>query len=219
MDGSIIVLFCSKYSQKSITLLNQIKDKLDFRKIYVDNNDIRNTLLDEYEKYNIRIVPTILVFFSNGIMNKYEGAKAFEWANDVCRLLQNDIQSIPKKNLYSDIPTIEELAVQKKIQNDPDGPQEVKMIESKTNDINDLSKDENNLYGMKRKMETSPLIQRNEKDLQNVPNRMDGNRNEKKILDKKNDSIKLIAQQLQAQREKEDEQLNPNALSKITTPP
>jgi len=212
MDGSIIVLFCSKYSQQCLSFLNIIRDKLEFRKIYIDNKDIRKTVMDENEKYNIRVVPTVLVFFSNGIMNKYEGEKAFDWANKVRNLIEKDATPpIKKTSLYDSLPTIQELS--------SNGPQEVLMMEQENSDPSD-TKTEN--LGMKRKIETEPLIKRNQetpKDMYDDENRMDGNRNEKKVFEKKNDSIKLIAQQLQAQREKEDEQLNPNALSKITTPP
>lgn len=216
MEGSIIVVFCSKYSQKCKEFIDIIRDNLDYRKIYVDNKEIRDTILDEYEKYSIRIVPTVLIFYSNGIMNKYEGNKAFEWAINVCKTIKKDLEPIKTSpiiiddSFYKNIPTLKELSKNK------DEPQEVQIInkeESKVMEQNIQS--EEDLIGMKRKIETSPLIQRN--DSINNDNRMDGNRNEKKILDKKQDNIKLLAQQLQAQREKEDEQLNPNALSKIVS--
>jgi hypothetical protein len=77
-------------------------------------------------------------------------------------------------------------------------------------DLNDTSED-HTLSGMKRKIETTPLIQK-----QYPSDLDDSNRSEKKITDKKHDNIKNLAQQLQAEREKEDEQLNPNAISKIS---
>jgi len=149
-------------------------------------------------------------------MNKYEGNKAFEWAINVCKIIKKDLEPIKTNpiiiddSFYKNIPTLEELSKN----NNKDGPQEVQIINKEESKVEEQNlQSEEDLIGMKRKIETSPLIQRN--DSINNDNRMDGNRNEKKILDKKQDSIKLLAQQLQAQREKEDEQLNPNALSKI----
>lgn len=194
MEGNIIVVFYSKYSQRCTDFFELIRDHLDYRKICVDNPEIRSMILNETQKYSIRTVPSVLIFYSNGIMNKFENQKAFEWANNILF----SIKKSTTKTLL-DLPnTIQ--------------PSEIKNI-PKTEPIAVEPITEDNLMGMKRRIETSPLIQRNGNNIEE--NRMDGNRNEKKVQNKKSESIKNLAQQLQAEREKEDEALNPNAISKI----
>jgi len=188
MDGNVILLFYSKYSPNCMELLNKIRDVLDFRKICIDNKEIRDTVLCENSKYQVKVVPTIFVFFANGIMKKYEGSVAFSWCLEVCNNIQKKMTSLPEKTLI-----VSEESPKTKILN-----LDTKSIEN---------------LGMKRKIETSPLIPPKEIAEES---RMDGNRNDKKVLDKKND-IKSLAQQLQAQREIEDEMLNPNAVSKLTS--
>jgi hypothetical protein len=199
MEGNIIVVFYSKYSQRCTEFFELIRDYLDYRKICVDNPEIRSMILNETQKYSIRTVPCVLIFYSNGIMNKFENQKAFEWAN-------NMIFSIKKSSTKTllDLPNTIQQSEIKNIPRQEPIPVEPISVEPITED---------NLMGMKRRIETSPLIQRNGNNMEE--NRMDGNRNEKKVQNKKSESIKNLAQQLQAEREKEDEVLNPNAISKI----
>ena len=72
------VLFWSKYSshsKKLITLMNQYNAHIE--KVCVDNSDIRNRILND-KRITISVVPTILAVYTNGIIEKYEGEKAFE---------------------------------------------------------------------------------------------------------------------------------------------
>jgi hypothetical protein len=224
MDGSIIVIFYSKYSKKCTEFFNLIRDSLEFRKICVDHPDIRNTLLSEKEKYSIRTVPSVLVFFSNGVMNKYEDDKAFEWVSGVLRnmkkpsLGQTGEFSANEKTpvFFQNLPGAAAVAAEKReppLPVEPLGPlppppQQPQQPQNFDQDVGDSD------LGMKRRIETTPLISRSE-SISQEQNRMDGNRNEKKVQNKKNESIKNLAQQLQAEREKEDEVLNPNAVTKI----
>jgi len=222
MDGSIIVIFYSKYSKKCTEFFNLIRDSLEFRKICVDHPDIRNTLLGEKDKYSIRTVPSVLVFFSNGVMNKYEDDKAFEWASGVLRTMKkpslgqaqtgefspNEKTPVFFQNLPGAAAAVEKREPPLPVEPLgplPPPPQQPQNFDQDSGD-SDL--------GMKRRIETTPLISRSE-SISQEQNRMDGNRNEKKVQNKKNESIKNLAQQLQAEREKEDEVLNPNAVTKI----
>ena len=209
MESSTIVIFYSKYSTKCTEFFELVRDIIDFRKICVDHPDIRTTLLNEADKYFIRKVPSVIVFFSNGVMNKYEDEKAFEWALTV------------RKNMIK--ATVEEVApplvspmLQKQvtvIDSFDAPPKQLDMLPPQQQQ----QQPEEDLVGMKRRIETTPLIQRPSSGTMPDEQRMDGNRNERKVHDKKADSIKNLAQQLQAEREKEDEQIAPNAISKINT--
>lgn len=176
MDGSIVILFYSRYSKRCNEFFNLIKNTtIDIRKISVDSKEVKQILLNESEKYNIRSVPTILVFYPNGVLHKYEEAQVFEWAST---LLKPALE--PTYNVFS-------------IPQEKSEPIEVQHIE------------EEDLKGMKRRIETTPLF--NNKSI------VEEERVEKKT--QKNENIKNLAQMLQAEREKEDEHLNPNAVSKV----
>lgn len=209
MESSTIVIFYSKYSQKCTEFFELVRDIIDFRKICVDHPEIRTTLLNEADKYFIRKVPTVIVFFSNGVMNKYEDEKAFEWALTV------------RKNMIK--ATVEEMGPPPLLQQkqvtvlDPIESLAPKQLDMLPMQQPPQQSHEEDLVGMKRRIETTPLIQRPSGGTLPDDQRMDGNRNERKVHDKKADSIKNLAQQLQAEREKEDEQIAPNAISKIST--
>jgi len=72
------VLFWSKYSthcKKLIDLINQ--HEANITKCCIDNNDMRKRLAAD-TRIKIKVVPTILSIYENGIIEKYEGEKAFE---------------------------------------------------------------------------------------------------------------------------------------------
>jgi hypothetical protein len=72
------VLFWSKYSansKKIINLMNQYNAKIE--SICIDNEEVRKRIAKD-EKIGISVVPTILALYQNGVIEKYEGEKAFE---------------------------------------------------------------------------------------------------------------------------------------------
>jgi hypothetical protein len=207
MESSTIVIFYSKYSTKCTEFFELVRDIIDFRKICVDHPEIRTTLLNEADKYFIRKVPSVIVFFSNGVMNKYEDEKAFEWAltvrKNMIKVTVDEIGPHPPVN-QKQVTVLDSI--------EPLLPKQLVVLPPQV-----AQTQEEDLVGMKRRIETTPLIQRPSGGTLPDDQRMDGNRNERKVHDKKADSIKNLAQQLQAEREKEDEQIAPNAISKINT--
>jgi hypothetical protein len=72
------VLFWSKYSansKKLINLMNQYDAKIE--SVCIDNETVRKRLVKD-KKIGISVVPTILALYQNGVIEKYEGEKAFE---------------------------------------------------------------------------------------------------------------------------------------------
>lgn len=221
MESNIVVIFYSKYSSKCTELFEIVRDVLDFRKICVDHEDIRSTILNERDKYSIRRVPSVIVFMSSGLVQKYEDNKAFEWALNIRRSIQQYLM--------------------------PSSPQPVQLLQEPASvpapfqSFKDLSppssavpmipppeESAEDLMGMKRRIETSPLIQPPKMgDLESNMDKEDDSNNKnnhnprgvKGIHDKKHESLKNLAQQLQAEREKEDAEIAPNAISKISPQP
>lgn len=220
-ENSVVVLFYSKYSKKCTDLLTKIQDKMDFRKICIDNKNIRDALLSESERFKLNEVPCFFVFLASGIMKQYEGQLAFEWASGVLSIMKNGSSVDPLA------PAISPSERRTTLFASPDAPIEVQPVGNKLRGYLDLDsmqqpvEKEPEFLGMKRRIETAPLIQPQEKNKELESsmdgNRHDGNGNEKKVLDKKHDNIKNLAQILQAEREKTDELLNPNPVSKINT--
>jgi hypothetical protein len=204
MESNIVVIFYSKYSSKCTELFEIVRDVLDFRKICVDHEDIRSTILNERDKYSIRRVPSVIVFMSSGLVQKYEDNKAFEWALNIRRSIQQSLMPQPARVQQQSLP----------------------FQSSKELDLSPLpsaasEEPVEDLMGMKRRIETSPLIQPSkESSLDKEDNHNNHNpRAVKGIHDKKHDNLKNLAQQLQAEREKEDAEIAPNAISKISPQP
>lgn len=210
MENSVIILFFSKYSNSSLELIKEMEEYLNFKKICVDNKDIRSTILNESEKYNIQEVPCIFIFYSNGIIHKYEGEKAFQWANQILNTYKESKKILPPTE-----PNIQKHVSFQELQSIEDITMKTNTIKENNSNNNIISQEytPENLVGMKRKIETSPIIEPNQS---HVDINLLDNRNEiKKISDKKHDSILNMAQNLQAQREKEDETFHPSAITKI----
>ncbi len=72
------VLFWSKYSansKKLINLMDQHNAKIE--SVCIDNESVRQRIAKD-KKIGISVVPTILALYQNGVIEKYEGEKAFE---------------------------------------------------------------------------------------------------------------------------------------------
>lgn len=80
---SVIVVFYSRYSQSSLSFLNEIEKIMEVRKLCVDNENVRTKILEENENYNVELVPSVLIFHSNGFMEKQSGDDCFEWLEKV----------------------------------------------------------------------------------------------------------------------------------------
>jgi len=78
---SVVVLLYSKYSSACESLLQKMS-VMDYRKICVDHEKVRKLVVSDQKKYSIQKVPCILVFFSNGLVKKYEGEDAFAWVHE-----------------------------------------------------------------------------------------------------------------------------------------
>uniref|UniRef100_A0A6C0K6W5 Thioredoxin domain-containing protein n=1 Tax=viral metagenome TaxID=1070528 RepID=A0A6C0K6W5_9ZZZZ len=218
MESNIVVIFYSKYSSKCAELFEIVRDVLDFRKICVDHADIRSTILNERDKYSIRMVPSVIVFMSTGVMQKYEDNKAFEWAINMRRSIHQSMMPLAPAPVIQPIQPIQPMQVLQQ----PTTLKESPMPTSPPRIVEETAPED--LMGMKRRIETSPLIQRpsamtnTEQDSPGEENNHNP-RGVKGIHDKKHDSLKNLAQQLQAEREKEDAEIAPNAISKISPQP
>lgn len=80
---SVVVVFYSRYSQSSLSFLSEIEKIMDVRKLCIDNEDVRTKVLEENENYNIQCVPSVLIFHSNGFLEKQTGNECFSWLEKV----------------------------------------------------------------------------------------------------------------------------------------
>lgn len=77
---SVVVVFYSRYNTQSLEFLNDIEKLMDVRKLCVDEKNVRETIMNEDVNYNIRLVPSLLIFHSNGFLEKHDGfQKCNEW--------------------------------------------------------------------------------------------------------------------------------------------
>ena len=81
MNTQDIILLFSKYSPQCSKLLKKTQNFPEIRTIPVDNKNIRKRILKDTQ-LNITIVPSMLVINATGIIEKYEGMKAFEWIDE-----------------------------------------------------------------------------------------------------------------------------------------
>jgi hypothetical protein len=151
-------------------------------------------------------------------MQKYEDNKAFEWAINMRRSIHQSMMPLAPAPVIQPIQPIQPMQVLQQ----PTTIKESPMPTSPPRIVEETAPED--LMGMKRRIETSPLIQRpsamtsNEQDSPGEENNHNP-RGVKGIHDKKHDSLKNLAQQLQAEREKEDAEIAPNAISKISPQP
>lgn len=188
-------------------LLKTMDGVLDFRKVCIDHKNIRNEVVRDTKGYNIKEVPCIFVMHSNGKLDKFEGVDAFGWVRDTLNSMKRMSEEIMMSTQPSSQPQplpppkpfvdLSEMVMDKKV-----------VEEEKLSELSELSK-------TSRQIDTAPLIMSPKED--EVEDLMDQQQKVKGV--KKSGggemSIQNMAAMLQAEREKEDEAHNPNALSKM----
>ena len=95
MEQKFSVLLYSKYSDTSKHLMNVMNlSKIHFidiglQNLCIDNKEIRDRIIQN-KQINITSVPCILVIFSDGIIEKYEGVDCFKWIDEIILSFQPD---------------------------------------------------------------------------------------------------------------------------------
>lgn len=185
---SVIVVFYSRYSQPSLSFLNEIEKIMEVRKLCVDNEDVRTKILQEDENYNIDCVPSLLIFHSNGFLEKQTGEDCFQWLEKV---------KPPEKQPSQDTRPAELLETKKM-------EEVVPIVEKKMErlSVEDIQ------FETTRKMDTGPLVLKEEKqDKSDIDEKIKEDRENQaqSNINKNNsqDNIMSLAQQMQKQRELE----------------
>lgn len=201
-EMSIVVFLYSKYSNQSLELLKTMEGVLDFRKLCIDNEEIRMSLLSPDNKNYVKEVPAIFVIHSNGNTEKHEGALAFDWVrrtlDSMKRLSEDFLRPDPQQQ------PIEVVKTPIQINSKP-------FLEQPTTAAVTASEPVKAPEDTVRRMDSSPIMDRPEKTM---PEEND-ERQFREVKKEKNVSIQNLAASLQAEREKEDEKIHPNPISKI----
>ena len=103
MEIQYTAMLNSRYSQPCQNFLNILfdsdidyKNLLKFVKINIDNKEIRKQILSS-NNIDIKYVPCILIIYTNGSVEKYEGNDSFKWLDEI---ISNN-SSIQMNNNYS----------------------------------------------------------------------------------------------------------------------
>ena len=190
---STVVILYSKYSQRSIDLVQSVEGVLEFRKICIDNENLRREIQENKKGVTVAYVPCIFIVHANGNLDKYEGKDAFTWVHTTLQSMKRYMTPPPSQN-----PPMAPIApLQMYHEPAPKPTPEPPMEENNT-----------------RSMTSAPLVIK-PLDGPPPPPPEDERQHVKGVKKSSGDSIQNMAAQLQAEREKEDENQHPNALSKI----
>ena len=218
---SVVVVLYSKYSNTCEKLL-QMMSTMDFRKICVDHEEVRRLILKEDQKYSIRVVPSILVFFSTGIMKKYEGSDAFVWVKETLEKM-NMIQAstTPSPSPSPPPPTVYMAEAPSPLLASRPNPPPTRKENEESQPFSSLKPresiavepilDPESVPDMRRAMDTTPLIgAKSKKSTVSSPppdKMVEDVTPMRGIKSDKQENIMSLAQQMQKQREVEDEKI------------
>ena len=89
MEKPQTIILYSKYSQHSKRLLDSLKSiNIDWEKVInlqllcIDNENIRKRILNSKD-IQIKTVPCILIIYSDGVVEKFDGPNSFEWVENI----------------------------------------------------------------------------------------------------------------------------------------
>ena len=217
---SVVVLLYSKYSTGCSQLLEKMS-VLDFRKICVDHEEVRKLVVGDQKKYSIQKVPCILVFFSNGLMKKYEGADAFAWVEETTEKMKMistppppfPMVSAPPPSPVSLDTTMPSRPVSQLEFPTPSQPllqpfSTLPTRESIPVEPVEMESEPEGVPDMRRHMDSAPLFQKSKAvaELAETTDQQEkDNTPVRGIKSDKQENLMSLAQQMQKQREKEDE--------------
>ena len=105
MSIKFTVLLYSKYSTSSskiISIINQYQnifiENFNIKLLCIDNENVRKRIL-ESKKISITFVPSILVIYNDGGVEKYENNDAFNWVNEIIERVIS-LQQKQQESLY-----------------------------------------------------------------------------------------------------------------------
>lgn len=162
---STVILLYSKFSKKSLDLMESMEGVLEFRKLCIDHPNIRSQVMKN-GRLPIREVPCIFVLFPDGRKDVFEGMQAYQWLHDTLENIKRF--ATPPAPLFTELSQTPPSA-------ETEEPPPVE----------------------EHPMEAAPSM---------------------KQVKNSGESIQNMAAQLQAEREREDENQHPNAFSKIKPP-
>ena len=93
------ILIYSQYSvnsKKLIDKMNSVKLFDDVHKVCIDNRKVRKKVLKS-EILKVECVPTILLLYPDGVVEKYDWSSAFEWVDFVISESMPQQQSVPSQ--------------------------------------------------------------------------------------------------------------------------
>jgi len=99
MDIKFTIFLYSKYSENSKRFMDTFKEKIPedivssmkFNSICIDNDKIRKSILNS-KQISIKVVPCILIVYTDGGAQKFEGPDAFIWLEDIITKINIDIE-------------------------------------------------------------------------------------------------------------------------------
>ncbi len=96
MDPNFVVLLYSKYSQTCKNLISTLQEKpiSYLQPLCIDNSQVRKRIT-ESKDLSIESVPCVLISFSNGTVEKYDGQHAFKWIQETLQRLYPPEPQLP----------------------------------------------------------------------------------------------------------------------------
>ena len=108
MNHSFSLLLYSKFSNNSASVRKKIQNSgVQFEKITglqelcIDNKKVRETIINN-TKIKITIVPCLLIGYSNGTIDKYEGENLHDWIAEIIDKHKKPVDIIPETALIEE---------------------------------------------------------------------------------------------------------------------
>ncbi len=103
MELQYSILLFSKYSPQCKKFIDMISNSgvnfSNLKSVCIDNEQVRKRVLSN-KQFNIKIVPSVLLIYSNGNVETYEGVNAFNWAGGIIQQFSPPPQQVPPQQQY-----------------------------------------------------------------------------------------------------------------------
>lgn len=197
---TVAVCLYSKYSQRCKEFLDDLRPGIDVHMLCIDNEEVRQALVNDNHGYHIRTVPCVFLFYPNGRLEKYEGSDAFTWMRKIREILEANARPQPPQQTFIQMPPQQpEPQQQQQIFQQPE-PQQQQIFQSVEQEPLDITPIEEN----------GIMQQQNAEDI--INKEMELRRASDQIITRKQENIKELAQMMQRQRESDDDKIAPPPL-------
>lgn len=140
---STVVLLYSKFSKRSLDLMESMEGVIECRKVCIDHPTIRERVMNNTRGIVVREVPCVFLLFPDGRMENFQGLSAYQWLHDtlenIKRFATVDVSPPVQSAPFTELPVQEEVLSPPQLEQVQESSPAMKQVKSSGDSIQNMA--------------------------------------------------------------------------------